>query len=244
MLSAQEVQNVGGAARRGSGKAEAAVAANADGRAEFRNLFVSLVDPAGLLDTERCGELAGRMREAATRSNYDAGARMASALEGIFADTADIVDRPVEDGALHWTYLAFRDMIGALIETAEAYRDGKDPEPVTKLEEVRRNVARYRSEADEDRESLRNADPPGSGLSKFSELYRGKICRDVIRESQEKVRAYFKSRGYDVIFPPKPKPVSELFGEYDDPNISSADMIAEMRGRGPPDGYELVRIDG
>ncbi len=244
MQLAQKVQEVGGAMRQERAGGSARAGAGDDGRAEFRDLFVSLVDPAGLLDTERCGELAGRMREVSARSGYDAGARMASALEAIFADTADIVDRPVEDGALHWTYLAFRDMIGALIETAEAYRDDKDPEPVTKLEEVRKNVARYRSEADEDRESLRNADPPGSGLSKFSELYRGKICRDVIREAQEKVRAYFKTRGYDVIFPPKPKPVSELFGEYDDPNISSADMIAEMRGRGPPDGYELVRIDG
>ena len=244
MQSAQEVQERGEAARQGSRGFEAEAGAAGDGRAEFRELFVSLVDPAGLLDTERCGELAGRMREVSARSGYDAGARMATALEGIFADTADIVDRPVEDGALHWTYLAFRDMIGALREAAEAYREGGDPEPVARLEEVRENVARYRSEADEDRESLRNADPPGSGLSKFSELYRGRICRDVTREEQEKVRAYFKARGYDVIFPPKLGPVTEFFGEYDDPNISSADMIAEMRGRGPPDGYELVRIDG
>ena len=244
MPSSQEAQESDRAARRGRRGGEAGAAAAFDGRAEFRDLFVSLVDPAGLLDTERCGELAGRMREVSARSGYDAGARMASALEGIFADTADIVDRPVEDGALHWTYLAFRDMIGALRETAEAYREGKCPEPVARLEEVRKNVARYRSEADEDRESLRNADPPGSGLSKFSELYRGKVCRDVIREAQEKVRAYFKTRGYDVIFPPKPRSIDECFGEYDDPNISMADMIAEMRGRGPPDGYEMVRING
>ena len=246
MQSAQEVRERSGAARQGDRgfEAEAEAAAAFDGRAEFRDLFVSLVDPAGLLDTERCGELAGRMREAATRSNYDAGARMASALEGIFADTADIVDRPVEDGALHWTHLAFRDMIGALIETAEAYREGKCPEPVARLEEVRENVARYRSEADNDRESLRNADPPGSGLPRDSELYRGRICKDVIRKTQEGVRTDYKAMGLDPIFPPKPRPVGELFGEYDDPNISMADMIAEMRGRGPPDGYEMARIDG
>ena len=218
--------------------------ATSDGRAEFRELFVSLVDPAGLLDTERCGELVGRMREVSARSGYDAGARMASTLEAIFADTADIAGRPAEDGALDWTYVAFQSIMGVLYEAAGAYRAGKHPEPVGKLEEARRIISRLRSEADRSRESLRNADPPGSGLSGLSVYYRGRICRDVLREEREKVRAYARSRGFDPVFPPKLGPVTEFFGEHDDPNISSADMIAEMRGRGPPDGYELVRIDG
>ena len=240
MQSAQEVREGGGAARQGSRGFEAA----GDGRTEFRELFVSLVDPAGLLDVERCGELVGRMREVSARSGYDAGARMASALEGIFADTADIADRPAEDGALDWTYVAFQSIMGVLYEAAGAYRAGGDPEPVGKLEEAGRIISRLRSEADKSRESLRNADPPGSGLSGLSAYYRGRMCRDVLREEREKVRAYARSRGLDPVFPPKPRPVGELLGEYDDPNISSADMIAEMRGRGPPDGYELVRIDG
>ena len=246
MQSAQEVQRQSGAARqerRGGGEAEAEAAAGADdGRAEFRDLFVSLVDPAGLLDTERCGELAGRMREAAARSGYDAGARMATALEGIFADTADIVDRPVEDGALDWAYVALQNTMPALYEAARAYREGKYPEPVAKLEEVQEIVLRAKSTADKRRESLRSADPPGSGLEEFYKCYRGMVCRDVVRKDMEEARAESKARGYDPVFPPKPRPVSECFGEYDDPNISSADMIAEMRGRGPPDGYELVRV--
>ena len=42
-------------------------AAATDGRAEFREMLVSLVDPAGLLDTERCGREAVLMEEAASR---------------------------------------------------------------------------------------------------------------------------------------------------------------------------------
>ena len=74
-------------------------------------------------------------------------------------------------------------------------------------------------------------------------MYRGQICRDVVRKEQEGARAENKAQGFDPIFPAKTSPVSDFFGEYDDPNISSADMIAEIRGRGPPDGYELVRIE-
>ena len=72
----QEVDAV--ARRRGS---SGATAAADGGRAEFRGLFVSLVDPAGLLDMERCGEIAARMGEAASGSGYRAGARMASSWQ-------------------------------------------------------------------------------------------------------------------------------------------------------------------
>ncbi len=49
-----------------------AVAAASDGRAEFRELFVSLVDPAGVLDTDRAGEIASKMEEAASRADSPA----------------------------------------------------------------------------------------------------------------------------------------------------------------------------
>ena len=90
------------------------------------------------------------------------------------------------------------------------------------------------------RADLVTADPPGSGLDAS---YGDAVCRDVIREQQEKVRAEWREEGADPIFPPKPRSVDEFLGEHDDPNISSADMIAEIRGRGPPDGYELVRVE-
>ena len=221
----------------------AGAAESADARAEFGGMFVSLAGPAGLLDMEECLGLAGRMGDAASRSGYGAGARMASSLAGIFADVADIVNRPVDDGALDWTYDAFQSMMGVLYDAGEAYRDGGNPEPVGRLEEVRETVARLRSGADARREYLRRADPPGSGLGGLSVMYRGQICRDVVRKEQERARAENKALGFDPIFPAKTRPVSDFFGEYDDPNISSADMIAEIRGRGPPDGYELVRIE-
>lgn len=226
------------AADRAAGAAE-----SADARAEFGGTFVSLAGPAGLLDMEECLKLAGRMGDAASRSGYGAGARMASALAGIFADMADIANRSVDDGALEYTYDAFQSMMGVLYDAGEAYRDGGNPEPVGRLEEVRKTVARLRSVADASRENLRRADPPGSGLVGVSVMYRGQICRDVVRKEQEGARAMNKALGFDPIFPAKTRPVSDFFGEYDDPNISSADMIAEIRGRGPPDGYELVRIE-
>ena len=103
--------------------------AEADGRAEFRELFVSLVDPAGLLDMERCGEIAGRMEEAASRSGYGAGARMASILGDVFADVANIVNRPVEEGALYYTTSACREMRPLLYGTAKSYREGRTASP-------------------------------------------------------------------------------------------------------------------
>ena len=235
MQATQEAEASDRAARRGAGAAEAA-------KAEFRDTFVSLVDPAGLLYMDRCAEAAGRMEDAASKVGYGAGARMAAALAGIFADTGRIVDRLVDDGGLYYTYSAFRNMMGVLYDTARAYRDGKRPEPVARLEEVREAAARLRAEADEYREELGRADPPGSGLDKLSLPDRGKMCMDVVREEQESVRVYMRGRGHDPVFPPKPRPVGDFLGECDGPSMSSADMIALSKGE-IPDGYELVRIE-
>lgn len=226
------------AADRAAGAAE-----SADARAEFGGMFVSLAGPAGLLDMEECLGLAGRIGDAASRSGYGAGAKMAAALAGIFADVADIVNRPVDDGALGYTYDAFQSMMGVLYDAGEAYRDGGDPEPVGRLEEVRETVARLRSGAVARREYLRRADPPGSGLGGLSAMYRGQICRDVARKEQERARAMDKALGFDPIFPAKTRLVGDFLGEYDDPNISSADILAELWGGGPPDGYEPARIE-
>ena len=213
------------------------------GRAEFKAMFVSLVDPAGLLDMERCAEKAGRMRQAALESGYHAGARMSSILADTFAAADDIAGRPVDDGALHHTTVASRFMMEVLYDTAEAYRDGGDSEPVSRLEDVRDRIRRLASDADEYRKAVRSADPPGSGLPRIYVRHMGRICRDVIREEQEEVRAREKEKGRDPIFPPEPRPIDDFFGDCDDPDITPADMIAEIRGRGPPEGYKLVKIE-
>ncbi len=180
-------------------------------------------------------------------------------LEDIFADTADIANRPVEDGALGHTHVAFRNIIEILHDTAELYREewgikqegplpfwrnvNRDPEPVAKLEEVRKTVADLRSKADAYREELRAADPPGSGLDKYDASYRGNICRDLVREDMEKIRANCRARGVDPIFPPRPKPLDEHFKKCDGPIWSSAEIVAWARGNGPPDGYEVVKVE-
>lgn len=219
------------ARRRGRGAADG-------GRAEFRWLFVSLVDPAGLLDMERCGEIAVRMGEAASGSGYRAGARMASLLADIFADMSDIVYRPVEDGALHQTMIASRKMKVLLYDTAVSYREGGDDEPVGGLEELRRDVAVLRSEADANRAKLRAADPPGVRLARFDSLYKGMICRDVIRVDIEGVRARRKAEGVDPVFPPEPEPI-EMPDAPDGLDLSPADWVAIARGYGPLEGYDL-----
>ena len=147
---------------RGSGVATAAAA---DGKAEFKEMFISLVDPAGLLDMDRCGRTAGLMADSASRSGYRAGAKIASLLIGIFVDMDDIVNRPVEDGALGCTQNGFFHMIGVLYDTARAYRAGGDAEPVGELEEARAAIAKLRIKADARRERMRAAGPPGAGLS-------------------------------------------------------------------------------
>ena len=219
-------------------------AAAAGGGAEFRELFVSLVDPAGVLDMKRCGETARRMREAAAKSGYRSGVRMAFLLADIFADAGDIVDRPVEDGALHHTTFAHREIITRLYDAAESYRAGGTGEPVGELEELRKRVAVLRSEADVDRAELAAADPPGSGLVKFDTLFRGKICKDVIKKGIEEVRERRKADGEDPIFPPERETLEEIFARCDEPMWSSAEMIDWERGKGPPEGYELVRVKG
>ena len=236
MQAAQEQEQ--GARRRGGGAA--ATAAAADGRAEFREMFVSLVDPVGLLEMDRCGRTAGLMADAASRSGYSAGARMASALAGIFADIDDIASRPVEDGALGPTRIAFRHMIGVLYDTAVAYRDGRDAEPVGELEEARAAIAQLRLKADARRERMRAAGPPGAGLSGLDRCYMGMLCRDVVRKSQEGVRERSRARGHDPIFPPEPKPIE--FPDGGGLNLSSSEIKQLMRGE-IPDGYELVKVE-
>ena len=235
-------QKVKVAARRGRRRGGAGTAAATDGRAEFRELFVSLIDPLGLLDMEKCGKIAARMREVSTRSGYRAGVRMASLLSDIFADAADIVGRPVEDGALHLTTVAYRETRDVLYGTAVSYRGGGDGEPVGGLEDLRGRIASIRSKADAVRSRLRAADPPGSGLPKLDTLYKGRICRDVRKEDVEKVRASRVAAGVDPVFPPEPKCIDDLFGELG-PGLSSAETVSMMRGNCPPDGYELVKID-
>ena len=220
----------------------AATAAAVDGRAEFRELFVSLADPSGILDMEKCGRIAALMGKSASKSGYRTGVRMASLLADIFADAADIVDRPVEDGALHLTTITYREMREVLYGTAVSYRGGGDDEPVAGLEGLRDGIAALRAKADARRAWLRAADPPGSGLSKLDVRYRGRVCRDVVREDMEGVRAYYKANGEDPIFPPEPKYIDDLFGELG-PGPSSVEIVAMIRGR-CPEGYEMVKVGG
>ena len=137
---------------------------------------------------------------------------MAASLAGIFADVAEIVNRPVDDGALYSTYNAFRSMMGVLFGAGEEYRSGGDPEPAGRLEEVREDVARFRSWADARRENLRKADPPGSGLVGLSRLHRGRICRDVVREEQERARAENEALGFDPDISGQDPARQRLFG--------------------------------
>ena len=159
MQGAREAEAANRAARRRRGAGEGELAA---AEAEFGAMFVSLAGPAGLLDMEKCLETAGRMGDAASRSGYGAGARMAASLAGIFADVADIVNRPVDDGAIDGTYDAFRSMMGVLFGAGEEYRSGGDPEPAGWLEEVREDVDRFRSWADASREEIKRAGLQGS----------------------------------------------------------------------------------
>ena len=218
-------------------------AAPADGRAEFREMFVSLVDPAGMLDMEKCAETAAQMGRAARESGYGAGAAMSSVMADIFADVDDVAGRPVEDGVLCLTYNASYWMMGVLRDTAEAYRGGGDDEPVGRLEEVRERIAGIRSEADRVQEEVRGADPPGSGLLPIDECHRDKICRDVIREEQEEFRAQKRAQGHDPIFPPKPRTLTEVLGDKYNPDMTSVDMMDISKGS-CPEGYELVKIPG
>ncbi len=216
--------------------------ATVDSKSEFRELFVSLIDPLGLLDMEKCGRIAARMGEVSSRSGYHMGVRMASLLADIFADMSDIVGRPVDDGALHLTTIAYREARAVLYDTAVSYRGGGDGEPVGDLEKLRGRIAAFRAKADALRTRLRAADPPGSGLPKLDTLYKGRICRDVRKEDVEKVRASRVAAGVDPVFPPEPKCIDDLFGELG-PGLSSAETVSMMRGNCPPDGYELVKID-
>ena len=236
----QEQEEAAQAARLRGRRVGVAVAAVADGRAEFREMFVSLVDPAGLLDMDRCTRTANLMADAASRSGYNADARMASLLIGIFADMAEMANRPVEDGALGHTLIGFRHMIGVLYDTARAYRDGGDAEPVGELEGARAAIAQLRLKADTYREHVRAAGPPGAGLTGLDRCYLGRHCRDVVRTAQEGVRERAKARGHDPIFPPKAKPLE--FPDGGGLNLSSSEMKQLMRGD-IPDGYELVKID-
>ena len=220
-------------------------AAGADGRALFKEMFVSLVDPAGLVDTDKCGRTAALMEEASSRSGYVAGARMSCLLAGIFADVGHIAGRQVEDGVLDHAFVAAQCMMDALLGAAEACREGGDAEPIGELEEARDGVARLRSEADSHREETRAQDgPPGAALPDSDQKYIGRTCRDVIKEDIVEIRADRARRGVDPVFPPKPKMMDDLLGDADDPNLSVADWLDIVRGKGPPDGYEMVRIEG
>ena len=226
----QASQEVRVAERQAASGGEAGARAEA-ARAEFRDMFVSLVDPAGLLDMARCSETAGRMRDAASGAGYAAGETMAAILCDIFAGAKDIVDRPVEDGALNCTYVAFQSIMPALYETAEAYRDGRDSEPIGELEWVRGSISRLRATADARREYLGGADPPGSRLTGQSAHHRGQVCRDVVRKEQEALRARSVERGEDPVFPPKFVSIDEYLGEFADLSTSSAELLDKFRGR-------------
>ena len=226
-------QEVGHVMRRRGG----AAAVGADGRAMFKKMFVSLVDPAGLLDTERCGRTAALMEEEASRSGYAAGVRMSRLLAAIFADVDHIASWRVEDGVLDHAFVAAQCMMDALLGTAEAYREGGGPEPIGELEEARNGVARLRSEADSCREEASTQDgPPGPSLPYSDLRYIGRTCRDVIAEDIAEIRADRARRGVDPVFPPKPKMLDGLLGDADDPNLSVADWLDIVRGKGPPTG--------
>ena len=210
-----------------------AVAAAPDGRAEFRELFVSLVDPAGVLDTDRAGKIAIKMEEAASRAGYASGARMARLLAETFADVSEIVNRPVEDGSLRHTLVVFRETMTLLYRTAESYRVGGVGEPVAELEELRKSVARLRSGADASRAEMRAADPPGSALDKFDALYRGRICKNVISDDIERIRAEDVANGVDPIFTPI-EPIDDVIARCEG-TWSAVEIMDWARGKGCPE---------
>ena len=238
MQVAGQEQEMGVSDRRSGGRA---ATATSDGVAEFREAFVSLVDPAGLLDMEACVRIAGRMEEAASRSGYEAGARMSSILADMFAATDDIAGRPVEDGALGHTGVACQFMLGVLYETAEAYRDGRDVEPIAEMEDARGMIIHQGARADRYREQLRTAGgPPGSTLPWIERKDVGKVCRDVIREEEEEVRERQRRRGHDPVFPPKVRTPREICPEWGDG--MAANEIQELMSGNIPEGYKLVRV--
>ena len=163
-----------------AGRAGVQPAAAADGRAKFREMFVSLVDPAGLVDMDTCGKTAALMEEEASRSGYKAGAKMASTLAAIFADMKEIAGRTVDDGAMGPTDIAYREIMEVLYDTAEAYRagEGAEPEapwwrpcrarrsengkvePVAELEEARRRGGGLRAQGPTPTGTARSRGPP------------------------------------------------------------------------------------
>ena len=226
--------------RRSAGPAVAAT----DGRAEFKERLVSLVDPAGLMDMGRCGRTASLMESEASRAGYAAGVRMSRLWAVIFADIDYIAGKPVEDGVLGHAEIAVRHMKEVLFATSDAYRDGRDAEPIAELEHARDAVALLRAEADECAEATRAAGgPPGAALPDSDKKYIGRACKDVIREYIERVRADLRELGEDPIFPSKPKPIEECFGDADDPNLSVLDWLAMERGEGVPEGYHRDEVD-
>ena len=236
----EESQRTGEAAQRSAGSSVAA----AGGRAEFKEMLVSLVDPAGLLDMEGCGRTAALMEGEASRSGYAAGARMSRLLAGIFADIDHIAGMPVEDGVLDHAFVAVRHMKGVLFETADAYRDGRDAEPIGELEEAGAAVAILRAEADARGEAVRAAGgPPGAVLPDSDKRHIGKACRDVLREIIERVRAERRELGVDPIFAPKPKMIDDCLGDADDPNLSVAEWLDIVRGKRDPEEYETIEVD-
>ena len=237
-MQAGQEQKVGQAARRSAGSV-----AVTDGRAEFKERLVSLVDPAGLMEMDRCGGTAALMESESSRAGYAVGVRMSRLWAGIFADIDYIAGMPVEDGVLAHATVAVRHMKEVLFAMSDAYRDGRDAEPIAELEHARDAVALLRAEADECAEAVRAADgPPGAALPDSDKRHIGRACRDVIRDIIERVRAERRELGEDPIFPPKPRPIYEFFGDADDPNLSVDDWLDIMKGR-IPEGYELVRVD-
>ena len=218
--------------------------AAADGRAEFREMLASLVDPAGLLDTERCGRTAALMEEAASRSGYEAGARMSRILADIFDDAGHIADMPVEDGALDHAFVASERMKEALSGAAEACREGRDAESVGRVEEAGNAVMRLRFMADMYHGTMEvRGESPCAALPESYRKYVGSTCGDAVRDNAEEIRADRARRGVDPAFAPRPKMLEDFLGDADDPNLSAADWLDIIRGKGPPDGYEMVRVD-
>ncbi len=89
---------------------------------------------------------------------------------------------------------------------------------------------------------MRAADPPGSSLDKFNALYRGRICRDVIRKDIERIRAEDVANGVDPIFTPI-EPIDDVIARCEG-TWSAAEIMDWSRGKGDPEEYATIKGEG